>query len=203
METETAMDEAHVQEERRTIAQTLALVVRSPFFWQMVALVSVSVACKLWLESQSDPGRTIRAMGILAPLFSLALHSTTAMTPVGSSVIPTLNGMLFPLLLAIALNLTGGMVGNIGMYYVWRRGDREFQIQKRMRMLPLRAQRFARTDLPSLIVMRLFPWAGGNLSTFLAGAYHLPLRVQVVSVLVGALPGSIIYALLGAGIVAL
>jgi uncharacterized membrane protein YdjX (TVP38/TMEM64 family) len=51
--------------------------------------------------------------------------------------------------------------------------------------------------------MRMLPWAGANISTFLAGTNHVPLRVHVVSVLVGSLPGSIIYALLGAGIVRL
>lgn len=37
----------------------------------------------------------------------------------------------------------------------------------------------------------------------IAGVYRVPLRVHVVSTLVGSLPGSIIYALLGAGMITL
>jgi uncharacterized membrane protein YdjX (TVP38/TMEM64 family) len=51
--------------------------------------------------------------------------------------------------------------------------------------------------------MRMLPWAGANVSTFLAGTNQVPLRTQIASVLVGSLPGSILYALLGAGIVRL
>jgi len=197
------MTAIHVLRKRQTVPQAVARVLRAPLFWQLASLVLISIAVKFWLGAQSDPGGAIRSMGILAPLFAVALQVATAMTPVGCSVIPTLNGMLFPVLLAMALNVAGGLVAGIGMYYVWRRGERDFQIQKRLRALPQWARRFAREDLSSLIVMRMLPWAGGNISTFLAGAYHVPLRVHVVSVFVGSLPGAAIYALLGAGIVAL
>jgi len=106
-------------------------------------------------------------------------------------------------LFAIALNMTSGLITGVILYYFWRHRERDLQLQKRLNSLPRWAQRFTRNDLLSLIVMRMLPWAGANVSTFLAGTTQVPLRVQVVSVLIGSLPGSIIYALLGAGIVAL
>jgi uncharacterized membrane protein YdjX (TVP38/TMEM64 family) len=187
----------------RTILQALAGVVRTPLAWQLLALVLLGLATRYWLGSQNDAAHTIRAMGALAPLITLTLQCVTSMTPVGSSLIPTLNGMLFPVLLAIGLNMAAGLATGVALYYFWRHGERDLQIQKRLDTLPRWARRFVRSDLLSLIVMRMLPWAGANVSTFLAGTYQVPLRIHVVSVVVGSLPGSIIYALLGAGIVAL
>jgi uncharacterized membrane protein YdjX (TVP38/TMEM64 family) len=111
--------------------------------------------------------------------------------------------MLFPVLAAMGLNLASGLVTGVALYYFWRRRERDLRIQQRLDSLPPWARRFARHDLRSLIIMRMLPWAGANISTFLAGTNEVPLRVHVVSVLVGSLPGSILYALLGAGIVRL
>jgi uncharacterized membrane protein YdjX (TVP38/TMEM64 family) len=183
--------------------QALARVGRAPLAWQLAALVLVGLATKYWLGSRDDAARTIRSMGALAPLITVTLQCVTSMTPVGSSLIPTLNGMLFPVLFAIVLNMTSGLITGVILYYFWRHREHDLQLQKRLNSLPPWAQRFTRNDLLSLIVMRMLPWAGANVSTFLAGTTRVPLRVQVVSVLVGSLPGSIIYALLGAGIIAL
>ena len=192
----------HVRQ-RRTILQALARVVRAPLAWQLLLLVLLGLATKYWLGSRDDAARTVRSMGALAPLITVTLQCVTSMTPVGSSLIPTLNGMLFPVLFAMALNMAAGLITGVALYYFWRHRERDLHIQKRLDSLPPWARRFARNDLLSLIIMRMLPWAGANISTFLAGTYQVPLRVQVVSVLIGSLPGSIIYALLGAGIVAL
>ena len=183
--------------------QVLARVARAPLAWQLAALVLIGLATRYWLGPREDAARTIRSMGALAPIITVTLQCVTSMTPVGSSLIPTLNGMLFPVLFAIALNMTSGLITGVILYYFWRHRERDLQLQKRLNSLPRWAQRFTRNDLLSLIVMRMLPWAGANVSTFLAGTTQVPLRVQVVSVLIGSLPGSIIYALLGAGIVAL
>lgn len=198
-----AVNEIQNVRQRRTILQTLASVVRAPLTWQILLLVLVGLATKHWLGSRDDAARTIRSMGALAPLITVVLQCVTSMTPVGSSLIPMLNGMLFPVLVAMALNMTSGLITGVILYYFWRRRERDLHIQERLNSLPPWARRFARNDLLSLIIMRMLPWAGANVSTFLAGTTGVPLRVHVVSVIVGSLPGSIIYALVGAGIVAL
>lgn len=189
--------------QRRAFLRALGRAVRAPLTWQLLALVLLGLATRYWLGSRDDAARTIGSMGALAPLITVALQCVTAMTPVGSSLIPTLNGMLFPVPAAIALNMFAGLITGVVLYYFWRHRERDLHIQKRLDSLPPWARRFARNDLLSLIVMRMLPWAGGSVSTFLAGTTQVPLRVHVVSVVVGSLPGSIIYALLGAGIVAL
>ncbi|HEX5131709.1 MAG TPA: VTT domain-containing protein, partial [Candidatus Krumholzibacteria bacterium] len=130
-------------------------------------------------------------------------QSVTMMTPLGTSMIPTLNGMLFPLALAVGMNLLGALAGGFILYYVWRQGGKQLQIQKRLDALPPWTRRFAKTDLLSLIILRMLPWAGSNYATFLAGVSRVPLHIHMASIIIGALPGSLIYALLGAGIIAL
>ncbi|HKW13069.1 MAG TPA: VTT domain-containing protein [Candidatus Krumholzibacteria bacterium] len=197
------MTEPQYARERRTIPQTLARVVRAPLTWQILGLVLLGIATRYWLGSQTDAARRIRSTGSLAPLITVTLQCLTSMTPVGSSLIPTLNGMLFPVLAAMGLNMASGLITGVALYYFWSRRERDLHIQKRLDSLPPWARRFARDDLRSLIIMRMLPWAGANISTFLAGTNHVPLRVHIASVFVGSLPGSIIYALLGAGIVRL
>jgi len=196
-----ATDAICLPRQPRTLRRAVTTTVRSSLFWSLAAIGAVGITGRLWLSAQGDPAGAVRALGAAAPLATLVLQTMTMMTPVGSSVIPTVNGMLFPLALAVALNLAGGLAGSIAMYYVWRRGEREIGLQKRLGALSPWARRFARTDLTSLVVLRMLPWAGGNLSTMVAGTYRVPLRVHVLSVLVGSLPGSIIYALLGAGVI--
>jgi uncharacterized membrane protein YdjX (TVP38/TMEM64 family) len=197
------MDALQNYRQRHTVRQVVMPVIRAPFFWQLATLVTMSVASKVWLGSQADPGSTIRAWGIVAPFVVVLVQGSMAMTPMGSSVIPILNGMLFPLLLAVFLNLSGAVLGGVALYYVWRRGQHDFQIRERMQGLPPWARRFARADLRSLIVMRVVPCVGCNLANLIAGSHRVPLPVHILSIVIGALPGSIIYASLGAGIIAL
>lgn len=199
-EHETSSDGAPA---RPSLRSTFGRLVRTGLVWQLLALLTLGLTVRYWLHTQHDLAQTIRSLGILAPLLTVALQCATSMTPVGSSMIPTLNGMLFPVGVAIAVNMLAGLLTGVGMYYLWRHGERDIQLQRRLATLPRWAQRFARTDLVSLVVLRQLPWAGANVATLLAGSHGVPLRIHVASVLIGSIPGAVIYALLGARIVAL
>jgi len=188
---------------RKRIGLAASNTIHSSFFWTLTLIAAVGIACRLWLGTHEDAAGTLRTFGVMAPLVALAVQTATMMTPVGSSVMPVVNGMLFPLVLAVALNLAGGLTGGVIMYRVYHRGDREIGLKQRLDALPSWARRFARTDLASLTILRMLPWAGGTVSTLLAGTCGVPLRIHILSVLLGSLPGSIIYALLGAGVAAL
>jgi len=197
------MEATQTYGQRQVLRNVIKPLLQSPFFWQLTAVLGLGIVCRMWLGSQEDVGAVVSGWGLLAPVAIVALQGATAMTPLGSSLLPVVNGVLFPLLLAVLLNVAGGAVGGTVMYYVWRRGERDLQLRRRTDALPARVRRLARADMRSLILMRALPWAGGNLATFIAGTHRVPLRIHLLSMLVGSLPGSIIYALVGAGIVAL
>jgi uncharacterized membrane protein YdjX (TVP38/TMEM64 family) len=176
---------------------------RSALFWQLATLLLVGGGIRYWMDAQDDIGVTVAGWGLAAPLLIVALQGALATTPFGTSVLPVLNGALFPLILAVTFNVAGGAVGGTLLYFVWRRGEKDLRLSRRLDALPARVRRLVRADLRSLILMRALPWAGGNLATLVAGTARVPFRIHLVAMLIGSVPGSIIYALIGAGIVAL
>ncbi len=181
----------------------LAMVPHTSFFWQLAAVVSLGLAARRYVNSLGSPELLLERWGTLAPLITVVMQALTVSTPLGTSLIPIINGVLFPPALAVACSLVGGVLGATMMYAVWRRGDRDLRIARGLDRLPAWGRRFARGDLRSLLALRLLPWAGGNLANLVAGAYGTPLRTHLLATTLGSLPGSLIYTLLGAGVVSL
>jgi uncharacterized membrane protein YdjX (TVP38/TMEM64 family) len=164
-------------------------------------LVALSVVISQWTDAEGGPREAVQRFGIWAPLVALAVQTVTKMTPVGNVFMAVVNGALFPLWLAISLNLLSGLVGGMIMYVVWRRGDEELDLQNQMQKLPGWVRRRAGDNLFFLTVLRFLPWVGGNMADLVAGAHRIPVRTQVLSIILGYLPGSVIYALMGAGMI--
>jgi uncharacterized membrane protein YdjX (TVP38/TMEM64 family) len=175
-------------------------ILLSKFIWLFVGIVLAALAVHKWVDFEGGPRQVVERWGIWAPLISLLLQTITTMTPVGSLLLSVLNGALFGVGTAFLLNLASGILGGLGMYYLWRRGDHEFDIQSSMQALPMWFRRHAGDNVIFLILLRLLPWAGGSLADLIAGAHRVPVRTQFLSLLVGYIPGSLLYALLGAGL---
>jgi uncharacterized membrane protein YdjX (TVP38/TMEM64 family) len=181
----------------------LATILQTSFFWRLATMVSLGLAARRYVAELGNPELLLERWGVLAPLVTVILQALTVSTPLGTSLIPILNGTLFPPALAIACSLVGGVLGATMMYAVWRRGERDLRIARGLERLPAWGRRFARADLRSLLALRLLPWAGGNLANLFAGSCRIPLRTHLLATTLGSLPGSIIYPLLGAGLVSL
>jgi uncharacterized membrane protein YdjX (TVP38/TMEM64 family) len=179
---------------------TLRRALLSRFVWILVGLFALTVAVEIWLEAEGGASVVVQRWGVWAPLAAFLLKTLTTMTPIGAVVLAVFTGVLFPLWMAILINLLSGVIGGIGMYYVWRRGHHEFDLQARMESLPRWMRRYAADNLLFLILLRFLPWAGGGLADMLAGAHRIPLRTQIWSLILGYLPGAVIYALMGAGL---
>jgi uncharacterized membrane protein YdjX (TVP38/TMEM64 family) len=167
----------------------------------LFGIVALSLTTNRWVDLEGGPRAAVQQWGIWAPLAAFAIQTITTMTPIGAVLISVANGALFDLRLAIAINLASGVVGGLGMYFVWRRGDHEFDIQARMKHLPQWFRRHAGDNLLFLTALRLFPWAGGSLADLIAGSHRIRIRTQFLSLLIGYFPGSVAYALIGAGVV--
>ena len=181
----------------------LRRILLSRFVWIFVALILASLSINRWVDAEGGARVVVERWGIWGPLVAFVLQTITTMTPIGAVFIAVINGMLFPLWVAIAINLASGVVGGIGMYFVWRRGDHEFDLQTRMNALPAWCRRYRHDNLLFLVLLRFFPWAGGGVADLIAGAHRIPLRTQIASLVLGYAPGSVAYALIGAGLVAL
>jgi uncharacterized membrane protein YdjX (TVP38/TMEM64 family) len=179
------------------------VALRSRFVWIVVGLVVVSLALDHWVDGRGGAKEVVQSWGIWAPLVAFVVQTVTTMTPVGAVFLAVVNGMIFPLWLAITINIASGVIGGICMYFVWRRGDHEFDIERHIAKLPPWFHSIAGPNLRSLTLLRLVPWAGGGLADLIAGARRVPLWVQVLSLILGYAPGSVLYALMGAGLIAM
>ena len=176
-------------------------IVGSKFLWTFAVLVALGLAANRWVELEGGPREAIRQWGVWGPIVAFVEQTITTMTPIGAVFLAIVNGALFGPQLGTAINLASGVVGGVMMYFVWRRGDHEFDIRDRMRHLPEWFRRHAGDNLPFLVALRLFPWAGGSLADLIAGSHQVRLRTQIASLVLGYFPGSVIYALIGAGLI--
>lgn len=175
----------------------------SRFLWIVVFLTVLSLVANRWVEGEGGAREAVARWGHWAPLAAFVLQTVTSMTPVGAVFLSIVNGMLFELWLAVLINLASGIVGGIVMYYLWRRGNHEFDIETRLAVMPRWFRRHAGDNVWFLTALRQLPWAGGRVADLIAGAHRVPLRTQLLSLVLGYLPGSVIYALMGAGLLAL
>lgn len=175
----------------------------SRFVLFTVLVVALAVAADVWVEEEGGPREVIARWGIWAPLVALTLQTITSMTPVGAVVLSLANGALFPFWLAVSLNLMSGVLGGLLMYWLWGRGDHEFDIQARIQRLPRWFRLHAPDNLLYLVLLRQVPWAGGSLANLIAGAHRIPLPIHLASLLLGNIPGAFLYSLIGAGMVKL
>jgi uncharacterized membrane protein YdjX (TVP38/TMEM64 family) len=178
-------------------------VLLSKFLWVLILLVVVSVLANRWVEEEGGPREAVAQWGMWAPLAAFVLQTITSFTPVGAVFLSVVNGMLFDLWLAVAINLASGIAGGVVMYLLWRRGNHEFDIQRRMEAMPQWFRRHAGDNVWFLVALRQVPWAGGRVADLIAGAHRVPFRTQLLSLVIGYVPGSLIYALMGAGLIAL
>lgn len=178
----------------------MTAALRSKFLWSFVGLLGLGWATSRWIGGTGGAEAAVRQFGVWAPFVAWTLKTVTTMTPVGAVVMSVAVGALFPFWTAVGINLSSGVAGGIAMYYVWRRGDHEFDIHARMHRLPLWFRRHSGENLWFLVALRLLPWAGGTLADMIAGAHRVRMRTQVLSLIVGYLPGAILYTLIGAGL---
>jgi uncharacterized membrane protein YdjX (TVP38/TMEM64 family) len=174
----------------------------SPFVWILVTVILMSVTANRWVEVEGAR-EVVSQWGIWAPLASLVIKTLTNVTPFGAVALAFVNGALFDFWTAVILNLLSGVLSGIAMYYLWRQGDHEWDIRSRIQTLPEWMRRYQADNLWFLILLRVIPWAGGSLADLIAGSHHVPLRTQVLSLVIGYLPGAIIYSLAGAKLASL
>jgi uncharacterized membrane protein YdjX (TVP38/TMEM64 family) len=175
-------------------------VLRSRFLWSAIFVVGLGWATNRWIGGTAGAEAAVRQFGVWAPIVAWTLKMVTTMTPVGAVVMSIAVGGLFPFATAVLVNLSSGVVGGLVMYHIWRRGNHEFDIQSRIRRLPPWLHRHAGDNLWFLVALRLLPWAGGTLADMIAGAHQVRVRTQVISLVLGYLPGAILYTLIGAGL---
>ncbi len=174
----------------------------SPFVWMLVTMILLSLAANRWIEVEGAR-EAVSQWGVWAPVVSALVKTLTNVTPFGAIVLSVVNGALFSLLVATLVNLISSMLAGLIMYRIWQRGDHEWDIRARIQAMPVWLRSYQADNRLVLTLLRGVPWAGGSLADLRAGSHHVPLRIHVASLLLGYLPGALIYALIGAKLVSM
>jgi uncharacterized membrane protein YdjX (TVP38/TMEM64 family) len=172
----------------------------SGFLWLLLGAIVLGVLAEMWVQEEGGLRTVVERWGIWGPSIGWIAKTATSMTPIGSVLLPVAFGALFDPWTAIFLNVTSGVVAGTAMYGVWRRGNHEFDLQSQLKTLPTWFRVHQADNLFYLIALRQLPWAGGSLADLLAGAHKVPLRTQILSLLIGNLPGAVLYTLIGKGL---
>lgn len=174
----------------------------SPFVWMLLTIILLSLAANHWVEIEGAR-EAVSQWGVWAPVVSALLKTLTNVTPFGAIVLSVVNGALFSILVATLINQVSSMVTSLIMYRIWQRGDHEWDIRARMQALPVWLRSYQADNLLFLTLLRWVPWAGGPLADLIAGSHQVRLRTHVASLLLGYMPGSLLYALIGAKLVSM
>lgn len=143
---------------------------------------------------------------VLAALAYLALYiALTALSLPWASLLTIAGGLLFGTVLAAGLTVVGATIGAVIIFLIAGSALGEPLREKARRILP--PGRFERVEagfranaLAYMLALRLapiFPFVAVNLvAAFLA----VPLRAYVIGTAFGIVPGTVVYALFGAGL---
>jgi uncharacterized membrane protein YdjX (TVP38/TMEM64 family) len=171
-----------------------------------LVLVAVVLATLLVIfalaESQgspilSDPSPQLRQGGAMAALLGVGLLTADAVVPVPSSLIMLAHGLAFGVVVGTFLSVGGSVGSALVSYALGRRGG---SLVDRLVPPAERAMAdgfFARWGPLAIVVTRPVPLLAETVAV-LAGASALGWERTLIATVVGALPMSLIYAVLGA-----
>lgn len=171
-----------------------------------VALYASGVATDISLDNVQANEIRLRAEVAAAPLAALAAFialyavATGAFVPVGL-VLMLAGGFLFGPLLGTFATIVGSTLGAIMTYLAARfaAGDRIRLMLTTGRLRRL-VEGFDKAPFRYLLTLRLVPLSPFGLVNVAAGCARTPFRAYVAATAVGAVPHSLIYSYLGAGL---
>ena len=181
----------------------LRRLLRSQGLWLALGLLLAAYLLVGWVESVGGPEAIRARYGVLAPAITSSIQILIAPTPFPSDVICVAQGALYGFWFAVGLNWLGWWLAAHIEFFVGRRLRGDFDIELQLERLPRWLRRFPVDHPVFLIFGRQVPWAGGHLTTLVPGAMGVPFVRSAWCNAIGIIPGAILTAGLGAGLLAL
>jgi 3-dehydroquinate synthase len=144
-----------------------------------------------------DPAVAMDSRSLSAAFAGILLLTADVVLPVPSSLVMTLNGAIFGILLGTWLSLTGSLLGAWVGFAVGRRGGallaRLMSSAEQARVNRL----LARWGIVAIILTRPIPLLAET-TVIMAGTTNMGWRAFTLAAVAGALPMALIYAIIGA-----
>jgi uncharacterized membrane protein YdjX (TVP38/TMEM64 family) len=178
-------------------------ILRSQGVWLAGGLLLSAYLLVSWVESVGGPEAIRERYGLLAPAITSSIQILVAPTPFPSDVICIAQGALYGFWFALGLNWLGWWLASHLEFLLGRRLRGDFDIEVQMQRLPRWLRRFPVHHPVFLIFARQVPWAGGHLTTLVPGALGVPFLRSAWCNAIAIVPGAILTAGIGAGLLAL
>jgi uncharacterized membrane protein YdjX (TVP38/TMEM64 family) len=183
--------------------EALVRILRSRGLWFALGLLLAAYLLLGWVDSVGGPEAIRARYGALAPMITSSIQIFVAPTPFPSDVICVAQGALYGFWFALGLNWLGWWLASHLEFLLGRRLRGDFDLELRLQRLPRFLRRFPVEHPVFLIFARQVPWAGGHLTTLVPGAMGVPFLRSAWCNAIGIVPGAILTAGVGAGLLAL
>lgn len=178
-------------------------IAASRFVWMAITVCVAGYGGYVWVESIGGPLVFRERFGHIAPLVSVPLQAIACISPFPSDLIAIANGTLYGFVLgSLCTWLSWWLAAQVQYLLGWQMRT-DMDLASQTSRLPSWLRRFPVGHPVFLIGSRQIPWAGGHVSTLVPGAagvnYHRYLWCSAVAVV----PGSLLYAAIGVGLLSL
>ena len=177
--------------------------VRSPTLYALAGLLILGVFLYRWVASIGGPDTFRASFGAVAPLVTVPIHVVIAIAPVPSDFIAIANGALYGFALGTGLSWLGWWIAALAEFGLGKRVRRDFLLESNMERIPGWLRRFPIDHPAFLIGARQIPWLGGHITSFVPGAAGVSLRRYVWCSAIAIVPGAVLMAAIGAGLMKL
>ena len=152
-------------------------------------------------EHRSELMGFVMQKPIVAVLAFVLLYAVaTALSLPGGALLTVTGGFLFGIGLGTATTVVGATIGAVGIFLAARSGLRDVLTAKAGPMLQRMEAGFKENALSYLLVLRLVPIFPFFIVNIVPALLGVPLRTYVIGTLIGIIPGTFVFASIGAGL---
>jgi uncharacterized membrane protein YdjX (TVP38/TMEM64 family) len=173
---------------------------RSPAVYTIVGVVILGATLARWVASIGGPAAFRESYGAAAPLATAPIHVVLSITPFPSDVVSIANGALYGFTSGAILSWLAWWVAAVAEFGLGRRARKDFDLESQLDRMPTWLKRFPVDHPVFLIGGRQVPYLGGHLTSFVPGAAGVRFSRYVWCSAVAVLPGAIVMAGIGAGL---
>lgn len=172
-------------------------------WWRLGVLVALIVggavlALLIDLPRSDEVRRRIDDTGALAPIVFVIGYALATLAPVPKNVLSVVGGAVFGLATATGLVVSGATLGAAAAFWIGRVLGREAVEQLTGGRVERLNALLVRRGLVSVIVVRLVPVVPFTVINYGAGLTRVRWRDYILGTIVGILPGSVSYVVVGA-----
>jgi uncharacterized membrane protein YdjX (TVP38/TMEM64 family) len=164
--------------------------------------LSIAIPLGLWVDSLGGPEAFAQRFGLAAPFLTVPVHTILSVTPFPSELFVLANGTAYGWLWGGLLGWLGWSLASMLEYTLAARTSKDLDLDAQIAKLPPALQKLPVDHPLFLILGRQVPF-GFHVVNILAGVKRISPWRHLWCSAVGSVPGAVLYAGLGAGVLSL